>query len=336
VEMSSVDVVNNSFSRRLSLNRQILDNAYWCLPVDSVGHENFMPVGRGSRTSVSCGQWMHFWVCDNVEGHKSVLLKGVDYSGKLVVSHQHMWCGNSRCPVCFIRGWSTRVARAVAGRLEVAVERGFGEIEHLTVSVPPLEYGLTEDVLRERSRMALLVRGVLGGSMIFHGYRKDKCRQVLVWSPHYHCLGFIRGGFDVCRDCVHVREDCASCSGFKGREVREFVKDGYLVKCFEKRKTVVGTVFYQLHHATVRVGLRRFHVVTHFGVCGNSRFKGRKVLAVPVCPACHGEMVKKVFVGKAVIVKDVGSSLYRKVFPFDEFDSDGVPNFVDVGGGRFG
>jgi hypothetical protein len=107
-----------------------------------------------------------------------------------------------------------------------------------------------------------------------------------------------------------------------------------LVKCFEKRKTVVGTAFYQLNHATVRVGFRRFHVVTHFGVCGNSKFKGRKVLAVAVCPACHSEMVKKAYVGGEFIVKDVGSPLYRKVFPFDEFDGSGLPNFVDVGGGR--
>ena len=170
--------------------------------------------------------------------------------------------------------------------------------------------------------------------MIFHGYRKDRRRRVLVFSPHYHVLGFIRGGFDVCRGCVHVREDCVSCSGFKGREVREFAKDGYLVKVFERRKTVVGTVFYQLHHATVRVGVKRFHVVTHFGVCANSRLKGRKVEVVPVCPACHGEMAKKVHVGEEFIVRDVGSPLYRKVFPFDEFDGSGLPNFVDAGGGR--
>jgi hypothetical protein len=64
------------------------------------------------------------------------------------------------------------------------------------------------------------------------------------------------------RKCVHTREDCASCVGFKGREVRGFAKDGYLVKVHGKRETVFGTAYYQLNHATIRYGIRRFHVVT--------------------------------------------------------------------------
>jgi len=332
----SIESLNRGFSERLRLNHQILDNAYWYLPVVDKGHANFMPVGRGRRTSPSCGQWRHFLVCGNVEGHAGVVLKGVDYTGKLVVTHQHLWCHSSSCPVCFIRGWSVREARNIEGRLVVGSERGFGEVEHLTVSVPFESHGLLEEVLRERSRLALLVRGVLGGGMIFHGYRKDKVRKVLSWSPHYHVLGFIRGGFDVCRNCVHDRGDCATCGGFKGREVREYTRDRYLVKVFEKRETVVGTAFYQLHHATIRVGLKRFHVVTWFGVCGNCKLKGRKVSAVAVCPACHSEMVKKFYQGKAFIARDIGDPRYMKVFPFDEFDSSGLPNFVDVASSKFG
>jgi len=328
-----MSVVCSGFSRRLRLNYEILDNAYWCWSVDDKGRENFMPVGRGVRTSPSCGEWMHFWVCGNVEGHNGVVLKGVDYTGKLVVTHQHMWCHKSSCPICFIRGWAVREAQAIVGRLAVAVERGYGEIEHLTVSVPFEEHGLKEEVLREKCRKALFDR-VVGGCMIFHGYRKDRVRKVLVWSPHYHVLGFISGGFDVCRNCVHNREDCVSCSGFKGREVREFAKDRYLVKVFEKRKTPVGTAFYQCHHATIRVGLKRFHAVTWFGVCGNCKLKGKKVKAVAVCPACHSEMVKKVYVGKVFIARDIGDSRYRKMFPMDEFDGFGEANFVDVVGGR--
>lgn len=339
--MRSVEAVNRCFSERLRLNHAISDNPYWCWPVEDKGHENYMPVGRGQRTSPMCGQWRHFLVCDNVAGHQGVILKGVDYSGKLAVTHEHLWCHKSSCPVCFIRGWSVREGQTLAARLEVASQRGFGEVEHLTVSVPQEDKSLLEPVLREKCRMALLVRGVLGGTMIFHGYRMDRVRRVLAWSPHYHCLGFIRGGFDICRDCVHSRGDCASCHGFKGREVREYAKDHYLVKVFEKRQSVVGTAFYQLNHATIRVGLKRFHTVTHFGVCANSKLKGKKVSAVHVCPVCNSvgvrsEMVKKAYLGKAFIARDIGDPRYVKVFPFDEFDSSGEPNFVDVGGGRSG
>jgi len=330
-----------SLSERLRVNHQILDNPYWCWPVESKGHENYVPVGRGMRTSPMCGLWRRFRVCDNVEAHGGVVLKGVDYTGKVAVAHEHLWCHKPSCPVCFIRGWSVRLAQAMAARLEVASERGFGEIEHITVSPAPLEHGLPESVLREKCRLAALVRGVLGGDFIFHGYRMDRVRHVLAWSPHYHGLVFIRGGFDVCRDCSHERGDCASCSFFKGREVREFAKDHYLVKVFEKRETVVGTAFYQLNHATIRVGVKRFHVVTHFGVCANRKLKGRKFAAVHECPVCKSvgvcsEMVESAYKGKEFIARDIGDSRYRKLFAFDQFDASGSPNFVALGRGRAG
>lgn len=332
--LRSPEAYERSLVDRVRLNYAILSNDYWKLPVDNVGHESYVPVGRGVPTSPLCGSWRHFVVCDNVEGHKGAVVGGVDYTGKLVVAHQHLWCGSASCPVCFIRGWAVRVARSVAGRLEVASERGFGKDEHLTVSVPPEDYGLPEAVLRDKCRRALFDRGFLGGAMVFHGYRKDRVRKVLVWAPHYHALGFIRGGMDVCRQCVHDRGDCAFCEFFKGREVRGYAKDRYIVKCLSERKTVVGTLFYQLHHATLHVGLRRFHVVTWCGCCGNRKLKGRKKVVEVVCPACGDEMVKKFYVGKVPIVKDLGSPLYLKVFPFDEVDAFGRSNFVDVVGGR--
>lgn len=329
-----VECVSKSFAERLRWNHSLLNNKYWILPVDNVGHENYMPVGRGSRTSDKCGDWMSYRVCDRVSLHEGVVVDGVDCSGKVVVVHQHMWCSRSSCPVCFNHGWSVKLARNIEGRLAVGVGRGFGVVEHISVSVPVVDRDLPELVLRVKCRMALLVRGVVGGVMIFHGYRKDKVREVLSWSPHYHVLGFVRGGFDVCRECVHDRADCRSCSGFKGREVREFAKDGYLVKVFAKRKSVMGTAWYQLNHATVRVGIRRFHVATWFGVCGCSKLKGEKVKAVVSCPACHSEMVRKAHLGKRVVVKDVGSPEYCAWFVDDEFDGSGLPNYVDVGGGK--
>jgi hypothetical protein len=175
--------------------------------------------------------------------------------------------------------------------------------------------------------------------MIFHGYRIDRIRGVLVWSPHYHVLGFVSGGFDVCRNCEHERCDCKLCGGFKGREAREYAKDKILVKVMAKRKTVIGTAFYQLNHATQKIGLRRFHIVTWFGVCGCSKLKGRKDKAVDVCPVCasagvHNEMKKKAYWGKEAIARSVGDPLYKRVFAMDEFDGSGLPNFVDIGGGR--
>ena len=333
--MPSPEAYNRSLAQRVSQNRAVLTNPYWFLPVEDKGHEDFMPVGRGVRSSELCGKHLNFVVCKNVEGHEGLSVGGVDSTGKVVVRHKHMWCHKSTCPVCFIRGWSVRGARNIESRLDGGVERGFGKVEHIVVSVHPDDFGLSEKVLRKKSRLALKVRDVIGGCMIFHGFRIDRIRGVLVWSPHYHTLGFIEGGFDACRSCVHVREDCRSCSGFKGREVREYEKDRYIVKVLDERETVFGTAFYQLNHATVRVSfLSRFHAVTWFGVCGNRKYASVKLKSEDVCPACSEEMVRCAYTGKRVIAKNIGDVDYKSWFVDDEFDEDGEPNYIEVVGSR--
>jgi hypothetical protein len=325
------NLMDKSYSRRLQLNSAIVKNLYWVLPVDDVGHENYMPVGRGVQSSPSCGKWAGINTCDNVEGHEGGSVDGRDATGMVVVRHRHMWCKRSLCPICFIRGWSVRRAGNIASRLEEGINRGFGEIEHILVSVPVSDYGLEEDVLRKKCRNALFDRGVLGGCMQFHGYRRDKKRGVLVWSPHYHTLGFIKGGFDRCRECSHSREDCASCDGFKGREVRGYAKDGHLVKVFDERKTVFGTGFYQAHHSTVRLGIRRFHAVTWFGVCGNRKYASPKIEAKVTCPVCGDEMKRSVYVGFHPFIKEVGHPDYEAISLRPKFDENGEPNFIDKG-----
>lgn len=329
----SAEAFKRSVAERVRLNRAILTNLYWLLPIENKGHKEFQPVGRGAVRSDYCAKWVSFSVCKNVKGHKDVHVNEVDCTGKVVVRHKHWWCHKPTCPVCFNRGWAVREARSVVGRLDVGVERGFGKVEHISVSVPPEDYGLPEKVLREKCRLALLVRGVVGGCMIFHGFRINKERSALVWAPHYHTLGFIRGGFDVCRGCVHDVKDCRGCSEFKGREVREYEKDRYLVKVLGERKTVFGTGWYQLNHATVRVGLRRFHTVTWFGICGNRKFKSAKLASEDVCPACSEDMVRCAYRGRRRIARNVGDANYKAWFVDNEFDECGEPNYVDFGGG---
>lgn len=335
--MLSVEALERVLRERVSLNRQILKNPYWFLPVDDVGHEDFMPVGRSVVSSILCGKHVSFSVCFNVEGHKDKSFHGVDVTGKIIVKHNHLWCKNSSCPKCFIRGWSVRQARSVGARLEEGVKRGFGKIEHVVVSVPVKERGLSESVFRKKSRDALVDRGVIGGCMKFHGYRIDKKRKVLVWSPHYHVLGFIgNGGFDRCRECVHKREDCYVCDGFKGKESRGFKKDGYLVSVKGERKTIIGTAWYQLNHATVRVGIKRFHTVTWFGCCANRKYKSAILLSEVTCPVCSEDMVRSAHVGGCKIVTNIGDVGYEACFAYDAFDEDGNPTFIGVIGSRGG
>jgi len=335
--MNSIEAQKRSIAERVALNHQLLKNKYWTLPVRDTVHLNFQPIGRGQRSSYLCGQWVGISVCKNIEGHKDVFVDGVDFTGKVAVRNNHLWCNARPCPICFIRGYSTRRARSMVGRLDEGVKLGFGAVEHVVVSPPVCDRDLPEPVLRQKCADALADRGCTGHAAIFHGYRPDKVDPVLVWSPHYHALGYVEGGFDRCRECSHDRGDCEKCAtGFKGREVRGFKKDGYLVTIKGKRRTVFGTGFYQLHHSTIRLGVKRFHVVTWWGNVSYRKFKSVKVKADSPCPACEGEMTKSIHMGCRYIVKDVGSPDYVSLFPDFEFDVSGLPNYVDRVGDRYG
>ena len=329
-----VDANSEAFARslfqRVALNRAILGNKYWILPVDDKGHENFVPPGRGVKSSDFCGRPVSLVVCKNVEGHKGVIVKGIDCTGKVVVRHKHLWCHSPNCPICFIRGWALRGAKAITARLAEGERRGLGTPEHLTVSPKPADRDLPESVLRKKCRKALLDRGVEGGSMLFHGYRINRVRGVLEWSPHYHCLCPVPAR-DKCRDCK--KTGFRGCGGFVDRNYRCGEVDGYLVKVHDKRKTVLGTSFYLMHHATIRVGIRRFHIVTYFGSMSNRHFRSVVPPCEDVCPACDEEMARSSYVGKRRIVKDIGSPDYAALFVDDEFDESGEPNYVEVGGG---
>jgi len=326
----SVEAVKRDFNRRLNLNRAIFKSPYWALPVDNRGHNNYIPVGRGVRTSPFCGRHVGFSTCKNFKEHEGVFVGGFDCTNKVVVRHRHMWCRKSSCPVCFIRGWSVRGARSIEARLNEGVKRGFGEIEHILVSVPVEDYDLSESVLRAKCRKILFDRGIIGGCMIFHGYRVDKKRDVLAWSPHYHVLGFVVGGYSRCRECPRKWDCLRGCGDFDDRAWQGFQNDGYFVKVFPQRKTAFGTAFYQLNHATIRVGIVRFHSITWFGCCANRKYKSVCLDAEVLCPACRSVMVKSAYVGKRRIVKDIGHVDYVPCFVFDEFDEDGNPNFIDI------
>jgi hypothetical protein len=340
--VNSVESVNRGFSERLRLNRAILKNAYLTLPVVDE-HLEIVQVGR-SRVSCPdfCGKHTSFYMCRDVEHHRGVVLDGVDFTGKAVLGHGHLWCKNAGCPICFLNGWRERAARAIVGRLDVGVERGFGEVEHFTVSPPRTALGLPIGDLRRMSEDACLKRGWLGFCLIFHARRIDRGHGSLKWSPHFHGLGFVRGGYADCRACgTPTLVRCEGCGGFEARTRALYLEDGFIVKVHDRRRTVSGTVRYILSHASYRVGIRRFHIVAWCGVLGCSKLKGRKVWAERLCSVCDSVGVRNVMVrvihrGKEFVATNIGDPLYRSVLAVDEFDSEGSPLFVDYGRGAVG
>ena len=312
---------------RLELNPSIVKNPYWFLPVAGDGHGEYVQAGCMLALSEWCGKFKGRRVCHAKEYHEGVIYREVDFTGMNVVVNAHYWCHKVLCGKCFVSGFAVRNAGRIECRIAQGVERGYGVPEHVVLSPPKSLSELSFLELFKLGEAVLRDRGVVGAGLVPHGRRIGRKVRKLVWSPHIHGIGFIAGGFDRCRECVHVRDDCKSCDGFKGRQVRGYEKDGWIVKVEPKRETVFGSAFYVLHHVSVRVGIKRFHVVRWFGLLGNCNFKGGKVKSVALCPVCkatghRSEMVGEVYWGH----ERLGDGVCNAVPDFDEF---GKPNFPD-------
>jgi len=184
--------------------------------------------------------------------------------------------------------------------------------------------------MRLMARLALSACGVIGGCMLFHGYSMNKERTVLVWHPHYHALGYVEGdGFDRCRRCVHVREDCFDCDGFKGRQVRGYKKDGYIVKVKAKRETIWGTARYQLDHSCIDVTKKRFRVSTWFGCCSYHKLKVTAELKKSICPCCKHDLEKLRYVGNKSFCLDRSSPNFQRE-GFDPYKEGGIVVWIVI------
>lgn len=323
------------FLALLKVNPRLMENPYWYLPILDDGHPECVQVGRNpNAVGVYCAFLKVWRVCRKKHLHKGVVFESVDFTDRSAVSAAHFWCKNWHCPKCFLHGACVTGAQRIEARLNAFFERGFGKIEHVILSVPKSLQHLSMAELFKLATMVAKARGVFG-VLIFHGRYIDVEHGGLGWRCHFHLLGFVEGGFDRCRNCVHSREDCSRCDGFKGREMRGFAEDGWIVKVAEERKSVFATSWYQLNHHTVRVGLRRVHSVRWIGKCGNRMLKrqysrGKSKYRCPVCESAGHEslMVDGGYSGKRLPV-DVYDPRYKRVYAVPDVDEDGSPNFVD-------
>ena len=261
------------------------ENKDWA--ISSFGGKDFERVGNGVQTNEYCGSYLKSYVCFNVHLHDKTTLDGVNHKGKVPIKKVFCSCDKPSCPICFKRGWGNREARRAADRIE-SVSRGcmdvdgkkhmgLGDAEHIISSVPKSDYSLSFEKLKAKNQRILESRGVLGGISIFHlqRFRNEKeakeQNKPFGWyvSPHWHTVGWVRGGYQKCRSCdncwkdildggMHVKETekCMVCDGFEGRTRRQFMKEGgifgekngkgWIVKVKGKRKSIRATLFYQL------------------------------------------------------------------------------------------
>ena len=177
--------------------------------------------------------------------------------------------------------------------------------------------------LRQKAVKILKKRGVIGGCLIFHAFRYDIVRQ-WYWSPHFHVLGYILGGYGQCRTCKRKGNCLKGCGGFDDRNYWEgYMKDGWVVKVMGERKTAFGTAWYQLNHSSYDQTKKRFHIATWFGVCSYRKLKVTPEKRKELCPICQHELQDIKYVGKACVIK-------HKDDP--EYCRDSFENFLDKHG----
>jgi hypothetical protein len=282
-------------------------------------HGPYQLVGQGSVTNDNCGRFRSYYGC--LRPHDVIAPDGKSYKGKVYVHRVNHSCDKPSCPICFKYGWAPKEAGRIETRLKEASKR-FGLVEHIVATVPPKFYGLEFESLRAKIVEVLFARGVIGGVLIFHGFRYN-LRKYWYWSPHFHVLGFILGGYK-CRGCARC---VRGCGDFVDKSYRCFEKDGCVVRVLGKRKTVGGTAWYQLNHATLKVGSPRFHVATWFGVCSYRKLKVTLEKRKSLCPICGFDLVKLRYNGNR-FVKDENLTSGKRSFFADAVDECGFPVWV--------
>jgi hypothetical protein len=164
-------------------------NEFW-------GHGEYELVGHGKQTNGNCGMFKKFMGCLNIDLHNQVRWFFTDLKKDSVfVKSVYHSCDKSTCPKCYKFGWAVREATRLERRLQEASKR-FGLVEHIVVSVPSKLYGESLEALRKKAGKIIFNRGVIGGSMIFHGFRYVNRKESVSrgvpfgwrWNPHFHVL----------------------------------------------------------------------------------------------------------------------------------------------------
>lgn len=282
-------------------------------------HGDYHLVGNGEVTNEKCGKRVTLKGCLRVDLHNLITLDGKNYKGKVFVRRINFSCDKPSCPECYKYGWAVREAGNIERRLKEASKR-FGLVEHIICSVPSKDYGLSDKTLRRKVIKMLSELGVVGGCVIVHHFRYRPWKG-WYFSPHFHILGFVLGGYAKCRHCKGG--DCYACGGFDGKCYDLYHKNGYIVKVMGKRVTVGGTAWYQLNHASYKVGGKRHIVATWFGNCSYRKLKVTPEIRKAVCPICQHDLVRIGYCGNKRL------NLDEERDSFEDYEEEGQVVFFE-------
>ena len=229
------------------------------------------PITGSGEAYGDCGDYFTVG-CLNGEAHNGSNLDGVDMTSNGYFEHHRKTCHRALCPICW-ESWANREKDKASRRLSRFVLKGRDlKPIHLTVSVPRRLYGATLSELRKQAYLSLKSVHCLGGMVIYHSKRKDKVGWY--FSPHFHIIGY---GW-----IVDVRKN--------------YFASGFIVKNIGIRKTVEGTIWYQLSHCGIS---SHHHTVTWFGALSYNKLKVPKELRKKrFCPICKEPLFRMMYVGR--------------------------------------
>lgn len=231
------------------------------------------PITGSGEPLKDCGMFLTLG-CDNIEEHRGITLFGVDFTNKVYLKRVMNSCYRPLCPTCWEK-WASREAKRAVDRLSMFLLKGrILEPIHVVVSIPHVDYGLSLQQMRKKVYAALKRVHCIGGMVIFHSKRQHMDKS-WYFSPHFHVVGY---GW-----IVDVRKN--------------YVYSGYVVKNVGIRKTVQGTIWYQLSHCAVAVGK---HTITWFGALSYNKLKvGRNFEKErETCPICGELLGRFVWIGE--------------------------------------
>ena len=206
-----------------------------------------------------CGLWNRIG-CLNEELHEK-LGKG----RRVYVKQFQRCCYRASCKECYTK-WIARQANVATRKIEYYSKKTNLKPIHLILCIPPSQFSLPEEKLRERMTGVLKKAQWQGGAVIFHPFRFDKTNRIWYYAPHFHLVGF----------------------GYRFQISQAFGKYGWFIKIAEERESVFQTFCYLLSHCGIKKGK---HTVTWSGNLSYSKLKLEKVPKITCCPVCGGEFM---------------------------------------------
>jgi len=239
-------------SKRSDIFEQINDTTNWY----TIEHDGWqLPATEESHDW--CGTWSTMG-CLNVKAHENT-----EAHGKGFVKTFQRSCYRAVCVVCY-KKWMARDSNKATRRIEKYEKQSGNKAKHIIVSPPSWLYGKSKKELAKESYKILKDIGCIGGTTIFHPFRKKD--RTWFYSPHFHVIGF----------------------GWIENTVENYYKNGWIVKNKGFRDSTFATIYYQLSHAGIK---RHNHTLVWFGDLSYSKLKVEKEeIDANICPYCHAKL----------------------------------------------